>query len=183
MSNINGYELVFISTINFYNLYVIFILITLGYFIYKVKEFKMNYFTLLSKYILYFLLVGFFVNFMISIYEIYKVKNAFRNITFLTAKGVIEKFHPMNKLGHEYESFIVDGKLFKISYTGNNHNKKTLFYTMTKNRNGPIKKNGQEVIIHYIKVFNNNKIIKFYVKKKLRIRKFPLTTLRMNLHF
>jgi hypothetical protein len=138
----------------------------LFYFIYKVKELKKSFLTYpLIKYPLYFLVIGFFVSFIISIYEIYKVKNAFNNNTFSIAKGAIEKFYPMNKLGHENESFIVDGVLFIIHYTGNTPNQKTLFYTMTKNIHGPIKRNNQQVIIYYIKLFNNNKIIRTYVEK------------------
>jgi len=71
---------------------------------------------------------------------------------FFVAEGKITNFHEMPISGHDTEKFNIGGTHFEISYTGNYSNKKTLFYTSTKNRNGPITHDGQKVKIHYIKI-------------------------------
>jgi len=109
------------------------------------------------------------------------IKNILDNNNFLIVSGKIKNFHAMPKNGHDAERFDVNGTHFEIEYTGDYPNAKTLFYTLTKNRKGPIQKNGQRVKIHYIEdelpnicipftgrciIFNENKknkIIKMWV--------------------
>jgi len=90
-------------------------------------------------------------------------KNAVESKKFYICKGKIENFHAMPKWGHDREYFDVNGTHFEILYTGDYPNSKTLFYTLTKHRNGPIQRNGQKVKIHYITIDGQNKIIKLWV--------------------
>lgn len=112
------------------------------------------------------------------------VRDAFINKSFKCVEGNIENLHIMPKNGHDSERFDINGIHFEIGYTGDYPNAKTLFYTLTKNRNGPIQKNGQKVKIYYIEddlpklcipftdrciIFNENqknKIIKMWVYKE-----------------
>lgn len=168
MNSIKDYDLVFTSNISISNKLVLFIfsIIVVIYFIYKIKELKKSFITFtFIKFVLYFFLIGLFLEFITSIYETYKVKDALKNNSFLIVKGTIKKFHPMSKFGHDYESFIVNDIIFKIPYTDNSPGKKTLFYSMIKNMDGPIKENNQQVVIYYIQLFNSNKIIQLYIKK------------------
>jgi len=91
------------------------------------------------------------------------VADAIKSQKFYVCKGIIRNFHAMPKGGHEAEYFDVNDTHFEILFTGDYPNSKTLFYTLTKNRNGPIQKNGQKVKIHYIIVGGENKIIKMWV--------------------
>lgn len=92
-----------------------------------------------------------------------KVKTTIKTKTYKTIKGKIKNFYAMPKVGHDTERFDVNNVHFKILYTGNNPDDKTLFYTLTKNRNGPIQRNGQKVKIHYITINGENEIIKMWV--------------------
>jgi hypothetical protein len=103
--------------------------------------------------------------FALNIYDNYKVKQVFKYSSYQVEEGKIYNFKPMPKSGHGQESFEVNGKYFSIGYTGNYPKTKTLFYTLTKNRNGPIKKNGQKVKIFYIDILGKNKIIKMWIEK------------------
>lgn len=89
-----------------------------------------------------------------SKYNYYKnnkdVSSAFKNRTYKQVEGNIKNLYAMQTSGHETEKFDVNGVHFEIVYTGDYPNTKTLFYTLTKNRDGPIQKNGQRVKIYYI---------------------------------
>ena len=110
-----------------------------------------------------------------------KAQNDVKMKSYLVIEGKIEKFNPMHKSGHGVEEFDINGTHFEIGYTGDYPKTKTMFYTLTKNRNGPIYKNGQEVKVHYVHdnsewctLFfskcgeinngNENKIVKLWVK-------------------
>ena len=80
-----------------------------------------------------------------------KVQEAFQKGTYNIVEGKIENFYAMPKSGHDTERFDVQGVHFEIIYTGNKPTNKTLFYTLTKNMNGPITHNGQKVKLYYIK--------------------------------
>jgi len=92
-----------------------------------------------------------------------KVEYAFNHKSYMVTEGMVDKLDPMPKGGHKIESFEVDGVLFKLSYTGNYPTEKTLVYTLTKNRNGPIQQNGQYVKVYYISHNGNNEIIEMWV--------------------
>ena len=93
------------------------------------------------------------------------IQNIISSNTFFTIEGEIKELHIMPKSGHDKESFKINNEYFEISYTGNYPKKRTIYYTLTKNRNGPIKYNGQKVRIDYIKIDGKNKIITMWVKK------------------
>ena len=148
------------------------------FLLYEMHKYKTHKFV-------YFLFIPMIVMTHIGIYDNYRdtktVKLAFKNKSYKVVEGLIEGFHAMHKSGHESEYFDVNGTYFAIVYSGDYPDEKTLFYTLTKNRNGPITKNGQRVKIYYIQeelptfcipfleeciVFNEgreNKIIKMWV--------------------
>jgi hypothetical protein len=107
----------------------------------------------------------------LSLYGVYE-KNKLSNFIedsmkfkkYDVVEGKIKKFHIMPKSGHDYESFEVNNKYFEIVYTGNYPDVKTLYYTLTKNRKGPIKYNGQQVKIYYLRIDGKNKIIKMWIE-------------------
>lgn len=116
-------------------------------------------------------IIIFFISF--SIYGIYKkaqssefIQESIRLHNHEVVEGKIEKFHIMPLFGHDLESFEVNDKFFEIVYTGNYPNTKTLYYTLTKNRKGPITHNGQKVKIYYLNINDENKIIKMWVVGK-----------------
>lgn len=138
-----------------------------------------------------FIVVVFILFLTMSAYGIFErytnkklVREALINKSFKYVEGSIENLHIMPKSGHDLEWFDVNGTHFEIVYTGDFPNAKTLFYTLTKNRNGPLRKNGQRVKIYYIEdtldtvcipftdkciTFNENqknKIIKMWVYKE-----------------
>jgi len=103
----------------------------------------------------------------VGIYDKYsdnhQVEQSIKNETYSIVEGSIENYHEMPLNGHDTERFRVKNVNFSIRYTGTNINEKTLFYEYTKNRGGPIVKNGQKVKIHYIENRWENKIIKLRV--------------------
>ena len=180
------YKLVFESNMNlsYFDLENI-IGIILSVFIFLIlwrfqKQKKFKFFLFLSLVVFAIIQLFGIVKFYTTQKEIIK---ALKNKTYSTTEGYIKNFHAMPKSGHDAESFNVNGIHFEILYTGNFPNAKTQFYTLTKNRNGPIKKNGQKVKIYYIKdslpkicipftkkciIFNKNqenKIIKMWLMR------------------
>ena len=103
----------------------------------------------------------------IGIYDKYSynhnVEQSIKNKTHSIIEGKIKNFHEMPFSGHDTESFSVNNIKFEILFTETTINKKTLFYEYTKNRGGPIVKNGQKVKIHYIENRWKNEIIKLWV--------------------
>jgi len=164
-----------------------------------VSELLGTFLTMIVFYILYktrpdakkYIFIMFFIFISIMTYGSYerfkiseKVEYAFKHETYLVVEGTVHKLDPMPKGGHKSENFEVNGVFFKILYTGNYPSEKTLLYTLTKLRDGPIQKNGQHVKIYYIEdeltticipftgrciTFNEaqkNKIIKMWVYKE-----------------
>jgi hypothetical protein len=113
-------------------------------------------------------------------FDINKVVKLLEENQVRVIEGKINNFHEMPLEGHDKESFKVKGITFEITYSGNYPSTKTLYFTLTKNRSGPIKENGQVVKIYYVKdiericipftdsclIFEeSNKIIKLFLKK------------------
>jgi len=82
--------------------------------------------------------------------QIEYVKNVINKKKYIVIEGEIKNLKAMPTSGHTTEDFDIGDVHFKISFTGNSPDDKTLFYTMTKYRDGPIQKNGQKVKIYYI---------------------------------
>ena len=122
------------------------------------------------KKFMFILLVIFIIVHIDGIIDFYqtkkKISDAFKNKSFNIVEGYVENFHAMSKGGHDIEKFDVNGTHFEILYTGNYSGTKTLFYTLTKNRNGYIQNNGDKVKIYYITDNGKNKIIKMWILKK-----------------
>jgi len=149
-----------------------------GFTLGTVSELVGIFFTLIVYYTLYktrpdakkYIFIMFFIFISIMTYGSYerfkiseKVEYAFKHKTYLVVEGIVDKLDPMPKGGHKVESFEVNNVLFEILYTGNYPGEKTLLYTLTKNRNGPIQRNGQHVKIYYIPHDGTNEIIKMWV--------------------
>lgn len=89
-----------------------------------------------------------------------KIQEKYKNKDYLVVEGVISNFHPMPKGGHDQESFTVNGvdfeySDFEIVYAFNN----------TASHGGPIKKNGQQVRLAYLKTKSGNRILKVELKQ------------------
>ena len=114
-------------------------------------------------------MILFIVFHLFSIVNFYITKNkivkALKNNTYSITEGYIKNFHAMPKGGHDIERFDINGTHFELLYSGNYPGTKTLFYTLTKNRNGPIHGNGDKVKIYYISDNGENKIIKMWIQK------------------
>jgi len=166
-----------ISIINFYDLIFFIIPILIGMHLLRDNIKTKNYIIIL---------IGIFL--LMTSYGMYdkysyikQIRKVMHNQSYSIVDGRINNLVVMPKGGHALETFIVNDILFEISYTGDYPKAKTLFYTLTKNRNGPIQKNGQRVKIYYIEeelpkicipftdkciIFNENKknkIIKMWV--------------------
>ena len=166
-----------ISIINFYDLIFFIIPILIGMYLLRDNIKTKNYIIIL---------IGIFL--LMTSYGMYdkysyikQIRKVMHNQSYSIVDGRINNLVVMPKGGHALETFIVNDILFEISYTGDYPKAKTLFYTLTKNRNGPIQKNGQRVKIYYIEeelpkicipftdkciIFNENKknkIIKMWV--------------------
>jgi hypothetical protein len=160
-----NYELVYKSSL--YDISILFISIVivilciLSYFTFIIKKRR-------EKIISFFMTVLIF-SFLYGEIEKKRISRNIQNIissnTFFTIEGEIKELHIMPKSGHDKESFKINNEYFEISYTGNYPKKRTIYYTLTKNRNGPIKYDGQKVRIDYIKIDGKNKIIAMWVKK------------------
>jgi len=160
------YTLVYESSL--YEMNIVFISITivalcmLLYFTFSMKRRRERIISFFMILFIFFILYG----------EIEKkvVSNNIQNIinlnTFLTLEGEVRELYIMPKSGHKKESFKVDNEYFEISYTGNYPKKKTLYYTLTKNREGPITHNGQKVKIYYLNINGENKIIKMWLENE-----------------
>ena len=96
------------------------------------------------------LIFGFMYEFFIPIKNNETIQNRLDKGNYFISEGKIKNFHAMPISGHDSERFDVNGTHFEIEYTGDYPNSETLFYTLTKNRNGPIQRNGQRVKIYYI---------------------------------
>lgn len=131
------------------------------------------YFTLLMQRrrekIIAFVIVVFIFSLLYGEVEKKIISNNIQNIislnTFFTLGGEVKELHIMPKSGHDKESFKINNEYFEMSYTGNYPKKKTLYYTLTKNRNGPIRYNGQKIKVYYIKIYGENKIIQMWIEK------------------
>ncbi|MHC3994176.1 hypothetical protein ACXWTF_05060 [Thiomicrolovo sp. ZZH C-3] len=144
-------------------LLLVFLFFTVYLVLYFTKE-QTNKFT---KIFLRFLIVAWAAMTVVGIYGKYsdnhQVEQSIKNETYSIVEGHVENYHEMPLNGHDTERFRVKDVNFSIRYTGTNINEKTLFYEYTKNRGGPIVKNGQKVKIHYIENHWENKIIKLWV--------------------
>lgn len=79
---------------------------------------------------------------------------------YLIAEGEIENFIDRPESGHIFESFTVNGVFFEYSdYIVING------FHQTSRNNGPLKQNGQEVRISYMKKDNENVIMKIELKQ------------------
>jgi len=130
----------------------------------KLRHYKDSRIKLLN-FIFIFFLLGVSVAVFKEVTEYYYCYKAIKNNSYKIVRGKISNFDPMFKDGHKLEKFTVKNIDFYISYTGNYPDKKTLFYTLTKTHNGPIQHNGQYVIIYYISIFGDNKIIKMFLAR------------------
>ena len=137
----------------------IFVPIVIFYMLHKTKPGARKFIFILFFIFMGMITYGIYEEFKIS----EKVEYAFKHKTYLVAEGIVDKLDPMPKSGHKVESFEVNNVLFEILYTGNYPGEETLLYTLTKNRNGPIQRNGQHVKIYYIPHDGTNKIIKMWV--------------------
>jgi hypothetical protein len=75
-------------------------------------------------------------------------------------RGVIKNFLPANNNGNHFESFSINGVIFR--YSG--HVIVDGFHQTSEN-NGPINKNGQQVRIGYTTKDNENLILKLEILK------------------
>lgn len=96
----------------------------------------------------------------ISIADRNKTQKIFKNKEYQVVEGIIEHFHPMPHEGHEVESFTVNDVYFEYSdymlvYGFNN----------TASHGGPLKRNGQQVRLSYIKLHGENRILKIEIKE------------------
>ena len=148
-----------ISILNLYDLIIFIVVMLIGFNLVRTNIKAKNY---IIVFVSIFLLMTSY-----GIYEKYnninKIRDSINNQSYSIVDGEIDNLVIMPKGGHALESFTVNDILFKISYTGNYPESKTLYYTLTKNRNGPIHRNGQKVKIYYIPVNRDNKIIKMWV--------------------
>ena len=91
------------------------------------------------------------------------VENAIKTETYKVVQGKIKNYNPMySKAGH-LEAFDIGSIHFVIYPTEFGSYKKNLFYTTENTKSMPIHKNGQEVKVHYITIYGENKIIKMWV--------------------
>jgi len=160
-----NYELVYKSSL--YDISILFISIVivilciLSYFTFIIKKRREKIISFFMTVLIFSFLYGEIEKKRISC----NIQNIISSNTFFTIEGEIKELHIMPKSGHDKESFKINNEYFEISYTGNYPKKRTIYYTLTKNRNGPIKYNGQKVRIDYIKIDGKNKIITMWVKK------------------
>lgn len=88
-----------------------------------------------------------------------KLKRIYENKEYQIVEGVIENFHPMPYSGHDVESFTVKDVKFEYSdfilHSG---------FDQTASHGGPLKENGQQVRLSYIKSGEGNIIIKIELK-------------------
>jgi len=166
-----------ISIINFYDLVICIVIMLIGLSLVNDNIKAKNYITVFVSMFLLMTSYGMYEKYS----YINKIRDTINNQSYSIVDGKIDNLVIMPKGGHALESFMVNDILFEISYTGDYPKVKTLFYTLTKNRNGPIQKNGQRVKIYYIEdelpkvcipftdkciIFNENKknrIIKMWV--------------------
>ena len=89
-----------------------------------------------------------------------ELKETIETENYLIAVGEIENFVDRAESGHIFESFTVNGVFFEYSdYIVING------FHQTSRNNGPIKRNGQEVRISYMKKDNENIIMKIELKQ------------------
>jgi hypothetical protein len=82
------------------------------------------------------------------------------NKSYKVVEGLIEDFSPPNSNGTHFESFSVNGIIFKYS----DYSIVDGFHQTSKN-NGPINKNGQQVRIGYTNKDDENLILKLEILK------------------
>ena len=82
------------------------------------------------------------------------------NKSYNVVEGLIEDFSPPNSNGTHFESFSVNGIIFKYS----DYSIVDGFHQTSKN-NGPINKNGQQVRIGYMNKDDENLILKLEILK------------------
>lgn len=166
-----------ISILDLYDLIILIVVILIGFNLARASIKAKNY---IIVFVSTFILMTSY-----GMYEKYsyinKIRDSINNQSYSIVDGEVDNLVIMPKGGHALESFTINDVLFEISYTGNYPESKTLYYTLTKNRNGPIQRNGQKVKIYYIEdeltsvcipftdrciIFNKNqknKIIKMWV--------------------
>lgn len=80
--------------------------------------------------------------------------------SYMVVKGLIENFSPSNNNGTHFESFSVNGVIFRYS----DYSIVDGFHQTSKN-NGPINNNGQQVRIGYTNKDDQNLILKLEILK------------------
>ena len=108
-----------------------------------------------------FLLLIFFLDMALNIYDYMKKKNQLDHDQVFVVEGFVENYHAMPLQGHDTEHFEIDGVFFEYSNYEliNGYNRPAC-------RGGVITGNGQYLIIKYVTdaVSNNNIIL--YIEEK-----------------
>jgi len=91
------------------------------------------------------------------------VENTIKTKTYKVVQGKIKNYNPMHSKAGHLEAFDIGSIHFVIYPTEFGSYKKNLFYTTENTKSMPIHKNGQEVKVHYITIYGENKIIKIWV--------------------
>ena len=163
------YELVFETNYkSLFNIWTIGMIILLLLFLYannkKIINFKCN--NLLVKYFHKYLRVIFLLivslPLIIQLILVLFIKINILNKTYSIVEGNVSNFKRGNcKKPFKEESFSVNNVSFKYMPEYQN----SLFFKKGSCYGGPIRQNGQQVKIYYIKLFGNNKIIKLWIGK------------------
>lgn len=86
-----------------------------------------------------------------AIPEVENIKDAIKNKTYYILEGNITNFHAMSNKNHNSEMFTINNVKFYVHFPSDQVNESTSYYGLTKNKGGPIVKNGQKIKVHYIK--------------------------------
>jgi hypothetical protein len=156
-----NYKLVYESSYDINYIYLVVGSILLLSAIYFFKKIDNKLFRISAFFIIFFIALSLYSEYNNKI----KIDEIMKLTTYKVIEGKVENLKTMPLSGHKPESFKVKDIYFEILYTGDYPKDKTIYYTLTKNRNGPIQFNGQEVKIYYVTINGENKIIKMWIKK------------------